>query len=285
MRLLKIIFYCCFVFVFGVNVFSLEQKKKAIVVGATSGMGRQVAKLLAQDYEVGLVGRRLNLLTSLQAEILTKTYIKQIDVSQADTAIKKLLELIEEMGGLDLILISISASNDIDGRRGFEADKKTIEVDLIGFWIMANTALTVFEKQKSGHLVGISSTSGLKGEANNPVYSGAKAFISRYLEGVRNRMLQHKIPIYVTDVIPGWVEVEAVDVHQIPGAYWIATTQKAAQQIYNAIKAKKKKVYVTKRWQFVAWLWDVIPDSIYNADWWTLRSAQSWSPSEKDFNG
>jgi short-subunit dehydrogenase len=146
---------------------------------------------------------------------------------------------------------------------------------------MAETALEVFERQKSGHLVGISSTSGLKGESGNPVYSGAKAFISRYLEGVRNKMLQDKIPIYVTDVVPGWVEVEAVDVHQIPGAYWIISTQKAAQQIYNAIRAKKKKVYVPNRWRFVAWLWDIVPDSVYNADWWTLRSAKEWLPVEK----
>ena len=114
-------------------------------------------------------------------------------------------------------------------------------------------------------MVGISSTSGLRGDAKCPVYSGAKAFISRYLEGVRNQMIQKNIPIYVTDIIPGWVEIEAEDVHKIPGAYWVATTQKAAQQICDAIKAKKKKAYITKRWQLIAWLYDITPDFIYNA--------------------
>ena len=169
------------------------------------------------------------------------------------------------MGGLDLIVISVSASNDNQDKSGFEIDKRTIDVDLIGFWIMADTALTFFEKQKSGHLVGISSTSGLRGDARYPVYCGAKAFISRYLEGVRNKMIQAKIPIYVTDIIPGWIEIESVDIHKMPGAYWVATTQKAAQQICNAIKAKKKKAYITKRWQLIAWLYDITPDFIYNA--------------------
>ncbi|KKQ32864.1 MAG: 3-oxoacyl carrier protein reductase [candidate division TM6 bacterium GW2011_GWF2_37_49] len=258
---------CCqvVVFVFCLLFTNICAKNKAIVVGATSGMGRQVAKLLAQDYEVGLVGRRLNLLESLQAEIPTKSYIKQIDVTEQDAAIQKLSELIEEMGGLDLIVISISAANDIKGQEGFEVDKKILAVDLTGFWIMAETALAFFEKQKSGHLVGISSTSGLRGCAACPFYSGAKAFISRYLEGVRNKIIQSKLPIYVTDIIPGWVEIEAEDVHKIPGAYWVATTQKAAQQIYDAIKAKKKKAYITKRWQLIAWLYDITPDFIYNA--------------------
>ncbi len=251
---------------------NIYTRDKAIIVGATSGMGRQVAKILAKDYDVGLVGRRLNLLESLSAEIPTKSYIKQIDVTQTEAAIQKLSELIGEMGGLDLIVISISAANDnIESKNSFEADKKTIAVDLIGFWIMADAALSFFEKQKSGHLVGISSTSGLRGDASCPVYSGAKAFISRYLEGVRNKMIQKNIPIYVTDIIPGWVEIEAVDVHKIPGAYWVATTQKAAQQIYDAIKAKKKKAYITKRWQLIALFLDFLPDCVYNANWWPLR--------------
>ncbi len=245
---------------------NIYTKDKAIIVGATSGMGRQVAKMLSKNYDVGLVGRRLNLLESLQTEIPTKSYIKQIDVTQTETAIQKLYELIEEMGGLDLIVISISAINDIrNGKECPDIDKKIIDVDLIGFWTMANAALAFFEKQKSGHLVGISSVSGLKGDALCPVYCGAKAFISRYLEGIRNKMIQNKIPIYVTDIIPGWVEVEAEDINKIPGVYWVATTQKAAEQICDAIKAKKKKAYITKRWQLIAWLYDITPDFIYNA--------------------
>ena len=92
---------------------------------------------------------------------------------------------------------------------------------------MAHTAVEFFEKQKSGHLVGISSISGLRGSGYCPVYSGAKAFISRYLEGVRNKMIQNKIPVYVTDIMPGWVDVEHTTFSEIPGTYWVATLEKA----------------------------------------------------------
>lgn len=247
--------------------YSFTNAKNAIVIGASSGMGRQVAKLLAKEgYIVGLVARRMELLTSLAQEIKTKTYTKCIDVAQHGQAIEDLNEFIKEMSGLDLIVISISASNDnINTTNSLENYKRTLNVDLLGFWYMANTALEYFYKQGHGHLVGISSTSGLIGQGENPVYSGAKAFIQRYLEGVRNKLIQSKInTIFITDIIPGWVEVEAEDVHKIPGAYWVATTQEAAKQIVNAIKKKKKKAYITARWEIIALLYKICPDWLYN---------------------
>ena len=249
------------------NIQSQVKNKKAIVVGATSGMGRQVAKILAQEgYEVGLAGRRLSLLQSLQQEIPTKTYLKQLDVTNSN-ATQQLENFIAEIGGLDLIVISISAANDNDTNPDKELENKirTLEVDLFGFWKIADTAIAYFLKQGYGHLAGISSTSGLRGEAKHPVYSGAKAFISRYLEGIRNSMIQQNIPIHVTDLIPGWVEIESCDIHTYPGAYWVATTEDAARQICDAIKNKDKKAYITKRWALIALLYDITPDWIYNA--------------------
>ncbi|MBT6528959.1 SDR family NAD(P)-dependent oxidoreductase [bacterium] len=142
---------------------------------------------------------------------------------------------------------------------------KTVNVDLIGFLAMADIAVKHFEQQGHGHLVGISSVSGLKGEAVSPIYSGANAFISRYLEGMRNRMHQNKVyDIYFTDIIPGYVEIEDDDVHQIPGVYWIATKERAGRDIYEAIKKKKKRAFITKRWQLIAWAYAICPDWLYN---------------------
>lgn len=276
MNIFKFFIFYCLVFVI-VGSFQLESKtelpdtvfpkpaKKAIVIGATSGMGREVAKLIGKDgYHVGLVGRRINLLRSLQKEIYSKTYIKRIDVSKHEKAKRQLEDLIKEMGGLDLIVISVSAYSDINQPELWKSDKKIIDVDLGGFWIMADTAVRHFEKQKSGHLVGISSIDGLRGVATCPVYSGAKSFISRYLEAIRNKMIQNNISVYVTDIIPGWVNIEHVNISEQPGAYWVASTEEAGKQIYEAIKTRKKKAYITKRWQIIAWLITITPDWIYN---------------------
>jgi len=242
---------------------------KAIVVGATSGIGRQVAKVLAKNgYEVGLIGRRINLLQSLQKEISTKTYIKQIDVSVIDKAKKQLEELIAQMGHLDLLFISVSAQGDLPFGKpthamSWDAVKKLIDVDLRGFWMAAYVGLKQFEKQGYGHLVGVSSIQKLQGFSGAPEYSGAKAFISKYLDGVRNRVIKDRLPIFVTEIIPGPVDVERQQYSQVRGFFWVVSSKEAARQIYAGIKDKKEKVYVSKGWRFIAWLLYIMPDWLY----------------------
>lgn len=245
--------------------------KRAIVVGATSGIGRQVVKELAYEgYQVGLVGRREHLLKSLAGELLTKTYQACIDVSDHEAAAIQLKQFIMQMGGLDLMVISVSSFNDVsssvqEGRpQNWDADFKTINVEAAGFYTAASVALDVFEQQKSGHLVGISSLNALRGDARCPVYCAAKAFVSCYLEGIRNKMAQNNLPIYVTDILPGWVDTEQKKFSEMPGTYWVISAEQAARDIVEAIKNKEKMRYVPKRQQLVALALTVCPDWLYN---------------------
>ena len=246
-------------------VFALHAEKKAIVIGATSGMGKAVAIKLAQlGYEVGLAGRREHILHELKKQI-PQACIEKIDVTAPD-ARHKLKELISQLGGMDLMIISISSYNDQqDSMSEIEKEKITLDVDLLGFYSMACIGFEYFEKQKSGHMVGISSIDAFRGNAHCPVYSGAKAFIDKYLEGKRNRYIQNNLPITVTDVLPGWVDNEKCAFSKMPGTYWVASTDEAANQIVDAIKSKKKTAYITKRWIVINWLLRILPDNIYNA--------------------
>ncbi len=243
----------------------LFPRKNAIIIGATSGMGRATAKLLANDnYTVGLAGRRTKLLKSLQKEISTESFIKSIDVSKTEVAMKQLEELIDEMRGIDLILISISAYDDDKTAPDWKNKEKMIRVDAMGVWAMAEVALQYFKKQKSGHLVAISSISGLRGSAQCPVYCGSKAFVQKYLEGVRNYMSQNNLPIHVTDIVPGWVDNERHKYSKMPHTYWVTQLEQAAKDIFEAIKKKKKVAYISKRQIFVAWALALVPDYFFN---------------------
>lgn len=274
---LALLFIVSNLFVFSAQSVSLDQKlthsilKRAIVVGATSGIGRQVAKKLASEgYQVGLVGRREHLLKSLSQEILTKSYQACIDVSNHEVAADQLKQLIAEMGGLDLMVVSVSSFNDVsnsvkEGRpHTWNADFKTINVETAGFYTAAAVALDFFEQQKSGHLVGISSIAALRGHAGCPAYCAAKAFVSCYLEGIRNKMIQSNLPIYVTDILPGWVDTEQKKFSEVPGTYWVISAEQAARDIVDAIKNKEKVRYVAKRQQLVASALALCPDFLYN---------------------
>ena len=95
--------------------------KKAIIVGASSGIGRALAKLFANDgYVVGLVARRLPLLLELQQEIGNRAFVKQIDVSNTLDAMPRFSEFIQEMEGVDLIIISAGTgfiNHDLDWKK------------------------------------------------------------------------------------------------------------------------------------------------------------------------
>ncbi len=235
--------------------------KKAIVIGASSGIGKELAKVLSQNgYAVGLTGRRIELLTALQNELPTESFVKAMDVSQTDKAIEQLTELISEMNGVELVVISAGVGF-INNEFEWEKEKATIETNVTGFAAMTNVAVQHFLEQRAGHLVGISSIAALRGSGGAPAYNASKAFVSNYLEGLQQKFVQLKLPIVVTDVKPGFVDTAMA---QGEGLFWVAPPEKAARQIYKIIKARRTHAYVTKRWRLIGLLLKLMPNYIYN---------------------
>jgi short-subunit dehydrogenase len=232
--------------------------RNAIVVGASSGIGRELAAVLSENgYAVGLTGRRLDLLEEVKAGLSTPAFTKQMDVSDPVRAMEQLEELIEEMGGLDLIVIS-AGTGFLNRDLRWEWEEETVCVNVLGFVALANVAFRHFEKAGGGHLAGISSLAALRGNRIAPAYNASKAFISNYMEGLRFRAAAAGLPIVVTDIRPGFVDTAMA---KGPGLFWVASPRKAALQIMDAIRRRKKRVYVTRRWVLIAMLMKILPDS------------------------
>ena len=235
--------------------------KKAIIIGATSGIGRELAKLLTEKgYLVGITGRRTELLTEIEKENSKLYRIKSFDITEIEEIDTKLNELTEEIGGIDLLILS-SGISDLNTELNFEIDKRTIETNVLGFTCVADWAFKYFKNQKFGHLVAISSIAGIRGNRQATSYFATKAYQINYLEGLRQKINKLKIKICVTDVRPGFVNTEMT---QGEGLIWVATVEKASKQIYNGILKKRKIVYVTKRWGIIASILKRIPSFIYD---------------------
>jgi short-subunit dehydrogenase len=234
--------------------------KTAIIIGASSGIGRALAVALSRDgYRVGLVARRTELLAQLQAELTGPCAIKTIDVSQPESAMPLLQELIDELHHVELFIASAGTGFE-NTALAWAPERDTIAVNVLGFAGMVNVAVAHFEARGSGHLVGISSVAALKGNRVAPAYAASKAFVSNYLQSIRCRVRKVKLPIVVTDVQPGFV-----DTHMAAGnRFWMASTETTARQIISAIRRRKQHVYVTRRWRLVAWLLRVVPDGVYS---------------------
>lgn len=235
--------------------------KKAIIIGATSGIGKGLAKLLVHNnYKVGITGRRTELLEELKSQNPNSYFTRSFDITNTKIIVENLDALTTELGGLDLLIIS-SGTGDLNENLDFEIEKRTIETNVTGFTCIANWTFSHFENQKSGHLVAISSVGGLRGSRIAPAYNATKSFQINYLEGLRQKATKLNQPIFVTDVRPGFVDT---DMAKGDGQFWVATVDKATQQIFDAIKQKKKIVYVTKRWKLIALILKRIPTQIYD---------------------
>lgn len=235
--------------------------RKAIIIGASSGIGKGLALLLAENkYQIGITGRRTELLHELKNQIPGQFLTKTFDITDYENTVIMLDELVAELGGFDLLIIS-AGTGDINQQLDFAVEKNTIDTNVLGFTRIADWAFNYFEKQRKGQLVAISSIGGLRGNGQAPAYNASKAFQINYLEGLRQKTHRLKVPVYITDIRPGLIDTEMA---KGEGLFWVMPVEKAVKQIYRAIIRKKKIIYVTRRWRIIAFILKRLPVFIYD---------------------
>ena len=235
--------------------------KNAIIVGATSGIGRGLARILVtQGYKVGITGRRAELLDELKSENPNLYFTSCFDITDTEIIAAKLTALTEALGGLSLLVIS-AGTGDLNETLDFAIEKRTIDTNITGFTYTVDWAFNYFRNRNPGQIVAITSIAGVRGGRLAPAYNATKAYQINYLEGLRQKAKQLKAPIYITDIRPGFVDTAMA---KGPGQFWVASVEKAAGQIFNAIKAKKRIAYITKRWYLIAAIVKLIPRQIYD---------------------
>ena len=235
--------------------------KKAVIIGATSSIGKGLARIMSgEGYVVGLAGRRTELLTEIKNELPGEAYFRWMDLSRPTEAVGILEDLIGEMGGMDMIVISSGVCYDNPGL-DWEKEKSTIDVNVAGFTSLAGAAFDYFRKKGSGHIIGISSIRGLRGGWSAPAYNASKAFVSNYLEGLSVRSKKTKANVAITDIRPGFVETPMTAGRK--SGFLMSGVETACRQMFTAIEKKHRHVYITRRWALLAVLLKNMPDRIY----------------------
>jgi short-subunit dehydrogenase len=234
--------------------------KKAIVVGATSGIGRELAILLADtNYLVGVTGRRKNLLDELKSQRPDHFVVSDFDLTEIFATGNKLEELTGTLGQLDLLILS-SGTGEINEGLDFVIEKNTLDLNVTGFTEVADWAINYFQKQRQGHFAAITSVGGIRGSRHSPAYNASKAYQINYLEGLRQKLSRSGLPVYITDVRPGFVDTQMA---KGDGKFWVAKVERAAGQILSAIEKRRTVVYVTRRWRLIAAILRIIPGWLY----------------------
>jgi short-subunit dehydrogenase len=235
--------------------------RRAVVVGASSGIGMELARqLAAEGYELGLVARRKGLLDKLASELPTRCWVHPLDISASDEAIAGLSTLLRDMESVDLVVLNAGIGF-LNRKLKWEHEKATILTNVEGFAACAGVAWAHFVERGGGHLVGISSVAALRGGNQAPAYAASKAFVANYLEGLAGISHQRKLGIAVTDIRPGFVDTPMTKGQK--GMFWVAEPHVAVRQIVRAIRCRRRVAYVTRRWGIIAALMRILPHWIY----------------------
>lgn len=232
--------------------------KKAIVMGATSGIGMEVAKLLAaKGWQVGIAGRRIERLQALTSQAGITSY-QQIDVTSPD-APAQLLELINKLGGMDLYFHS-SGIGWQNNTLEIEKELKTVETNGLGFTRMVDTAFNWFATHHHNNLkariASITSIAGTKGLGAAPAYSATKRFQNHYLECLSQQARMRHLPIAITDIRPGFVKTDLIAGSSYPLQL---KPEDVAKHIVNAIENRKEVKVIDWRYEILVFLWRLIP--------------------------
>lgn len=234
--------------------------RKAIVIGATSGIGRALARRLAHEgYKVGITGRRAGELADLAAAE-PESFVPAVFDVTAEDAVAGLQELISRLGGLDLFVFN-AGTGDLNPTLDPRTEERTNRLNVEAFTRLCGEAYKQMQAYGGGHIAAVTSVMGLRGSGAAPSYAASKAYQINYLEGLRQRSAKGGHGITVTDIRPGSVDTAMM---KGEGHFWIATPERASLVIARAIARKKSVQYVTPRWAIVGRLLKMMPRAIYN---------------------
>ncbi len=244
----------------------LEPQRRAIVVGASSGLGAAlVRRLAAGGYRVAAVARREARLAALRdsvGEALGQHAICPYvhDVTEYGQVPILFDQITRDLGGLDLILYVAAVQPAISPREyDFAKDEAMIRTNLLGAIAWLNCAAVRFERARSGQIAAISSIAGDRGRVGSPVYNASKAGLDTYLEALRNRLTRYGVT--VTTIKPGFIDTELLK--NAARTFWVISPDEAAARTLDAIARRRQVAYVPPRWRLVSLAVRAMPSVIF----------------------
>ena len=233
-----------------------SEARRAIVMGATSGIGREVALCLAREgWLVGIAGRRKKLLDSLMAEEPGIMVSRTVDVNDPD-APWQLMALVDELGGMDLYFHS-SGIGWQNMALDTEKELLTVQTNALGFTRMLTAAFRYLaESGRAGRLACITSIAGTKGLGAAPAYSATKRFQSHYLECLTQLARMRRLPISVTDIRPGFVATPLIAGSKFPMQL---RAELVARSIVRAVSNGRSVKVVDWRYAVLTFVWRLVP--------------------------
>jgi len=238
---------------------------RALVVGASSGIGAELVRQLVQKgAHVAAVARRKSELDALAHSLAGaqgKVIVRAHDVTDVGDVPLAFEELVRALGGLDLFIYAAGVMTPVGPEEyDTEKDLMMLDVNLGGCVAWGNAAARLFHTQRSGTLVGIGSIAGDRGRKGAPVYGASKAGQDHYLESLRNRLAERNVRVLT--IKPGTVETPMTE--HLEKLVMPVNAERAAREILGAARGRLWNVrYVPLRWLAVSRVIRAIPSFLF----------------------
>ena len=239
--------------------------KNIVIVGASSAIAEASARIWAkQGNRLVLVGRNSENLAVMAADLKIRG-AKLVEVYCADLNDLKLHEdilqfAIDSMGGIDLILIAHGTLPDQQlTQRSVELTMKELSTNALSTISLLTLVANVFESQKSGAIAVITSVAGDRGRQSNYIYGSAKAMVTTFLSGLRQRLTPQGIAVIT--IKPGFVDTPMTKEFK-KGLLW-AQPQQVAKSIVKACEKGSSVIYTPSFWALIMLIIKIIPERIF----------------------
>ncbi len=239
--------------------------KNVLIIGATSAIAEACARLWAnKGYRLYLVARNEERLQYLANDLLVRgaktVHTQLIDLNQLDSHVMILHDVIKEFNTIDMTLISHGTLGDQTAcEQNFYLAHQELNTNAISVISLLTCLANQFEQQKKGTIAVISSVAGDKGRQSNYVYGTAKAAISTFLQGLRQRL--DKSGVHVLTVKPGFVDSPMTKSFK-KNRLWVKP-KTVAYCIDKAIRKNKDVVYIPGFWFIIMTVIRLIPEKIF----------------------
>ncbi|MCM1163833.1 MAG: SDR family NAD(P)-dependent oxidoreductase [Muribaculaceae bacterium] len=236
--------------------------KKIVIMGATSGIGLNVAERLARKgWMVGVAGRRDSVMQLLAEKYPGRVVWRHIDITRPEAG-QSLRKLVDKLGGMD-VYFHISGVGYENDNLDPTLELATVRTNVTGFTRMIDEAYRYFrdERHGRGHIAAITSVAGTRGIGRLAAYSATKAYQQTYLTALNQLARIEHLKIKFSDIRPGWIRTPLLDNdYEYP---LTMTLPYAVPLIVKALKHKQRVAYIDWRWGMLVALWRLIPDWIW----------------------
>lgn len=242
-----------------------EQTMRILILGATSALAHETAKLFARDgAELVLVARSPAKLNAVQGDLQVRG-AQHVETILADlddlTRHQEIIETaLNHFSGFDMVLVAYGTlGNQQICEQSVDATLREFTTNCTSVISLLTLLANYFEQQGHGCITAISSVAGDRGRQSNYIYGAAKGAVTVFLQGLRNRLARKGVA--VVTIKPGMVNTP-MTAHMRKGLLF-ADPKAVARGIYRAMLKRKDVVYLPGYWRYVMWVIRSIPEFVF----------------------